>query len=185
MYGLNIYLQSFQLKNNLFNKTDKIRVSITTMPDENKEHFVIEAKKINNIHHFFNVNISKNTTKIIFVFRKKNYLQNDPIIASTIVSINQLPKSATDSSNTEMKNINIYEPLQNNKNFCFANQSRRVFGQMQIQFTPTDSFSVASFKDAYNNPKKNQSKSAKHSSFGNHNENCYQNDYILIDNKYY
>lgn len=191
MYGLNIHLQSFQLNNNLINKTDKIRVSITTIPDENKEHFVIEAKKINNIHHFFNVNISKDTKKIMFVFRKKNYLQNDPIIASTIVSIDQLPKSANDSSNTEMKNINIYEPLHNIKNIKFANQGRRIFGQMQIQFSPADSFPVSSFKDTYNNPKKNQHKSDKHNIFDhinenhNHNHNQNQNDYILIDDKYY
>ena len=81
MIGLNIHLKSFKLNPSIINENEKVRVSITTLPDQNKEAFVIEAKQMFCVHHFFTVNVSDKTEKIVFVFRKKGIF-DDPIIAS-------------------------------------------------------------------------------------------------------
>ena len=191
MYGLNIHLQSFNLKRSIAHGSDKIRVSITTIPEERKEAFVIEASKMKDVHHFFTVNVDKNTQKIIFVFRKKSFLNNDPIIASTVVRNDELPQSANDTNNTEMKTINIFEPISGDKKSFYSPQNRKVFGQMHIQFTPTEPFPAPSFKDSYNHYKKNNSTristyhvtSVNNKSYGsygyqsNENQNQYQNYY--------
>lgn len=72
MYGLNIHLESFYLNHNLIQQNDKIRVSITTIPEEHKESFIVDANKINEIHHFFTVNVSK-YTKESFCFQKEKH----------------------------------------------------------------------------------------------------------------
>ena len=86
MYGLNIHLKSFKLNPKLASGNDKIRVSITTLPEKNKEAFVTEARQMNFVHHFFTINVTDQTQKIIFVFRKIEFF-DDPIIASTIVHV--------------------------------------------------------------------------------------------------
>ena len=146
MYGLNIHLQSFILNRSLIHSGDKIRVSITSVPDEYKEAFVVDCDKSNNVHHFFTINVTNQTKKIIFVFRKKSFINNDPIIASTIVQIKDLPQSDTDTNNTEVKTIDIYEPIQHMQHSAFAVQNRPVYGQMRIQFTPTTAFPPSAFK---------------------------------------
>ncbi|KAK8854198.1 hypothetical protein M9Y10_016757 [Tritrichomonas musculus] len=145
-YGLNINLQSFFLNRSLYKSGDKIRVSITTVPEEIKEAFVVDSDKTSNIHYFFTTNITSQTKKIIFVFRRKSFIYNDPIIASTIVHVNDLPRSATDTNNTEMKQINIYEPVQKTGHSAYAIQNRKIFGQMEIQFMPENAFPSSSFK---------------------------------------
>ena len=133
---------------------DKIRVSITTVPDERKEAFVIEANKSNNIHHFFTVNVSNQTQRIIFVFRKVTFFGSNHIMASTVIPMSDLPQSENDKNNTEMKTLKIYEPYQHMNNNVYAIKNRRVFGEMEIQFTPTEKFPLPSMKDNYNNYKK-------------------------------
>lgn len=147
-YGLNIHLLAFQLIPELMNGNDKIRVSITTLPDEKKQHFSITPKNIGNVHHFFTVNISSETIKILFVFRRKNFIQADPIIASTVIKEDQLPKSLNDTNNTEVKSISLLEPIQKirkenkgkeevEKNI---NMQRKIVGTMDVQFELTDPF---------------------------------------------
>ena len=46
LYGLTIHLLSFQLNDNLIHNNDKIRVSITTIPEEKKQNFIIDPKDI-------------------------------------------------------------------------------------------------------------------------------------------
>ena len=78
--------------------------------------------------------------KIVFVFRRKSFLQNDPIISSMVINANDFPVPNNNSINTESKTINIYEPIQGDR-FNFPHQNRRIFGQMSIQFSLTDAFS--------------------------------------------
>ena len=47
-YGLDIHLESFYLNRNIIQANDKVRVSITTIPEENKEAFVVDADKTGN-----------------------------------------------------------------------------------------------------------------------------------------
>lgn len=150
MYGLSIQLLSFKLKPGLINQIDNIRVSITTVPDDTKQAFIINASKIHNIHHQFTVNISDKTKKIIFVFRKKNSLQEDPIIASTIIHSYEFPRP-NEIRDTEIKKFNILEPLCNLKDMGCKNptEKRRIFGEMVIQMMPTDLFPVPLFDDSY------------------------------------
>lgn len=153
MYGLNIHLFSFNLYINDIRPNDKIRVSITSLPEEKKQAFIIDAKEVNDIHHFFNINITDKTQKIIFVFRKKSFLHSDPIIASTIVGADKLPKMRNSSANTEIKQINIFEPVaRSNNNNYNLNESRKVIGQMQIQMSLENAFpeGAISTKNNYN-----------------------------------
>ena len=140
MIGLNIHLKSFKLNPSIFNANDKIRVSITTFPDGNKEAFVTEAKQMKCVHHFFTVNITEKTERIIFVFRKVGFFEN-PIIASTIVSSYDFPKSK--SSYIDTKSINIYEPIQNSS----KDKKRKVFGEMQIELSLTTAFPTFNTKN--------------------------------------
>lgn len=159
MYGLNIHLDSFELNPNIIKANDKIRVSITSLPEESKEAFIIEAKNMNYVHHFFTVNITPETRKIIFVFRKKSFLQGDPIIASTSIHADQFPtpnnmnniNNINNMNNTEMKKVNIFEPIQNNNNINInklgtMKENRRIYGEMRIQLSTSETFPTSSFK---------------------------------------
>ena len=157
--GLNIHLLAFSLPKELINDKDEVRISITTIPDENKQNFSIEGKKMYNSNHVFWLNITNKTKKIIMVFRKKIFLSENPIIASTIIHFNdfkEFPNKQITSGmiSTEFKNINIYYPLQKQiheegkKNF-----QRKILGKMQIQLTFTVPYSQLKPKDIkyYNN----------------------------------
>lgn len=146
VYGLNINLCSFKLDPNLIHKNEKIRVSITTIPDEKKQCFIISPKDISNVNHFFPVNISEKTKKIIFVFRRKNMIQSDHIIAATALNENELPKSPDDHNSFGMKTVNIYEPSSK----CIQNKCcskgvedhgrKKKIGEMEVQLQATDPF---------------------------------------------
>lgn len=157
MYGLNIHLKSFKLNPSLASGSDKIRVSITTLPEKNKEAFIIEAKQMNFVHHFFTVNVTDRTERIIFVFRKVGFF-DDPIIASTIIYAEDLPTK--NPNNVEMKTMKIFEPVQNEN----KNKARRVCGEMQVQLSLTTAFPTFDKKDNNKQVKKN---------FGYSKNNCY------------
>lgn len=159
MQGLDVYLQSFTLNKDLFDDDDKIRVSITTIPGENKQSFTIDSKKMNYAHIIFAVNITKKTKKIIFVFRKKNFVKNDPIVASTVIFSNEFPKSKKDTIGTEMKTFNLYEPISDIKklNSPYPYDHRRVFGEMQVQFKLTEIFHESSENKKVNTNNENLS----------------------------
>lgn len=182
MYGLNIHLHSFSFDSNIVSPNDKIRVSITTIPEQNKQNFTIEAKKMNYVHHFFTVNITDQTKKVIFVFRKKSFIQNDPIIASTIIHDDQFPKILNDTSDTEMKTIDIYESLQKMKNHGIKspNESRKVLGQMKVQLTLTEAYQTETITN-----RNVKAKSQDNMYNNNNNENQYQNEIYFIDNGIY
>lgn len=187
MHGLNIHLQALEFFNDLFQKNDKVRVSITTIPEDNKQAFIIDAKKMREVHHFFTVNITDKTKKIIFVFRKKSFIHNDPIVASTIIHSDMFPKEGDDKTNTEMKIVNIYEPLHSLRDSTshFVKEQRKVFGQMYIQFSLTEEFPDQNYNTKYQTSKSkptksfNQNKYAKMDTYLN-DEN--QNIPMFIDN---
>lgn len=192
MYGLYIHVQSIHLNQDVIGSNDKIRVSITTVPEENKQAFVIEAKKMDNIHHFFTVNITDQTKKIIIVFRKKSFILNDPIIASTILHSDQFPNFQDKSKNTEIKLIDIYEPLQHShqEKSIYSNNQRRNLGRMEIQLSLEEAFPVNNNQNSQQrNPIRNSKRkgNSKISADANQNENIYQNqnDMLFVDNGVY
>lgn len=185
IYGLDIQLYSFKIDEELVHHCDKIRVSITTIPDEKKQHFFINPKKMNNIHRFFTINITKNTQKIVFVFRKKRLINNNPIIASTIIQSVEFPKSIDDPSCKEVKTYSIFEPfckirkkIPQSMNTFFPqrnpNGNRRIVGQMTIQFRLTNPFPE---QEIHNKNKKKSQKSKGYEKLNNVNENIEQNSY--------
>lgn len=186
MYGLNIHLHSIYLNNDIINQNDKVRVSITTIPEENKDAFVIDAKNMNSVHHFFTININSYTEKIIFVFRKKSFIQNDPIIASTIIHANEFPKSKDDPSNSQIRQIYIYEPL--SKIHCEKDHSkgsnRKIVGEMEIQLSAEDLYPTLSYNNKVQTGKRQNSKSYGKMSSNDNDENKLHNDngILFIDN---
>lgn len=192
MYGLYIHVQSIHLNQDVIGSNDKIRVSITTVPEENKQAFVIEAKKMDNMHHFFTVNITDQTKKIIIVFRKKSFILNDPIIASTILHSDQFPNFQDKSKNTEIKLIDIYDPLQHShqEKSIYSNNQRRNLGRMEIQLSLEEAFPVNNNQNSQQrNPIRNSKRkgNSKTSADANQNENIYQNqnDMFFVDNGVY
>ena len=141
--GMIIHLLSFNLPKNIIDKEEEVRVSITTLPDEKKEHFTIEGKKMYNANHVFTLNVTNQTKTVVMVFRKKTFLQENPIIASTTIhfkDFKEIPCEQITNGiiNTEVKTINIYYPLQQQKREEHKDKiERKILGQMQIQLTFT------------------------------------------------
>lgn len=156
--GLNIHLLAFALPMNIVKDNEEVRVSITTIPDEKKQHFTIEGKKMGNSNHVFSVNVTEKTAKIIMVFRKVLYLSESPIIASTVIKLKEFKDCPNEQITngmitTEVKNINIYYPLQKQiKEEGNKKIQRKVLGQMKIQMTFTTPFSNIK-SDKVNNTK--------------------------------
>ena len=134
MLSLNIQMQSFELKEGVVQDNDTIRVSVTTLPGEQKQAYSFEAKKMQTTRPFFSVKINEKTEKILIVMRKKSFSQKDPIIASTVISNKQIPMKFNDIANTEMKTINLLEPVQHSGK---KNTNRKVIGKFDIQFSLT------------------------------------------------
>ena len=120
MLHLNIQIQELEFEKGLFNKYDTLRVSVTTLPGEQKQKFKFDAKKLDRINPYFSVKINEFTEKIIIVFRKKNYSEKDPIFASTVILRSDIFKTIDDNSNREMKKINIFEPKQQLQKFSLT-----------------------------------------------------------------
>lgn len=179
MKGLSIHLLSFRLNSQIISQNDKVRVSITTIPEHNKQSFVINAKDIHQCHHFFNINITDQTKKIIFVFRRKNFIQGDPIIASAIVHSDQFPKLRGDATNTEVKRVEIFEPLSNIPGNFNPNEKRKLFGQMQIQFSlenPFENTNIFTKTIIYNAGKNHNGEGYSKVGSTNADENANQNE---------
>lgn len=137
MHGLIIDLQSIKLNSDILQRFDRVRVSITTFPEKNKESVVINPKNMNYIHHFFKINITDQTQKIKFVFRRKSFINNDPIIAIGYIESKKLPLPKNEK-NTEIKTIYLFERSANGTN------SKKILGEMQIQLTLTTEFPILS-----------------------------------------
>lgn len=169
-FGLNLRVLSFNLPREIVKESDDIRVSITTIPEENKQAFVISARKMKDSNLTFGVNINipqeelpedfitTGTEKIIVVFRKKSFFNSDPIIASTTIESKEFPRNLSEAAQTKI--IRIFEPAtKNNRNnktqysgLCEIPQTsnkiinRRVIGTLQIQMSLTDPFHLHEFK---------------------------------------
>lgn len=202
--GLNIHLVAFNLPKNVIKDHEEIRVSITTLPEEKKQHFKLQAKKMKNSNHVFSINITNQTKKVIMVFRKKSLLYNDPIIASTIIHQTDFPTLPPgmssfncDPISTDIKNLEIYYPLQkqiremrkhtHDQKFPAqpadktAKINRKIIGNMQVQMsftTPYPDLEVANekFRKSHRNGESNSNFNDAHGSYS-------KNNYEMITNE--
>lgn len=139
--GMNIHLSSFIIPKNIISEKDEIRVSFTTIPEQKKDYFILEGKKMYDTHHVFTLNITNETRKILIVFRKKSIFSNSPIIASTgflLNDFNNVPKEQITFGmiNTDAKTVHIYYPFQKQMAEEGASRvERKVLGEMQVQLT--------------------------------------------------
>ena len=132
-YRKNIHLISFSLNDKVYKEKNEILVSITTLPEHNKQSFKISGKEISQFYHVFTVDITEKTEDILLVFRKKKTLENSPIIGSTTIHLSSQKEQ-------DIQILNIYEPRQHmnepkNKLEPYTNKTnRQIIGQMKIQF---------------------------------------------------
>lgn len=143
--GLNINFLSFSFPNVNIKDKDEIIISITTIPEQNNQYYIIQKKEIHYLNHVLAVNITDNTKKIIVVFRKKSFFSKDPIIASTIIHSDDFPKIPHDinpqnleSSTTDIKIMNIYEPFQQKNKPKHEKHSELIEDQCQYQKSVND-----------------------------------------------
>lgn len=179
MYALNIQFESLQLNKEIISKSDKVCVTVMAFPEHNKSSFVVAAKDMCNLDHTFTINITNQTKAILFLFEKKAFFSNDPIIASNVIEKKDLLKIGDDKQNTEIKTYNILEPIQNISENS-PNTNRRIFGKMIFKVYLTDPIIVKSNKINKYNIKKLH-KGNGYSQVDD--ENLYQNN--LLDDEFY
>lgn len=173
--GLKIHLYSFNLPRGLINDNDTIRVSITTLPEQNKQNFEVAFRKIHNCNHDFTVNVTSETKKILFVFRKIDSQLKNPIIASTIIHSNHFPKISqniykflTGTATNHVKNVKIFEPVQKQKETTQKVTNRRQIGEMKVQLFFTSPYPTVIETKTNNNNVSNdleQVREIKHKQF--------------------
>lgn len=199
--GLNIHLLSFAIPREGIKDNDDIRVSITTFPENIKQHFNLHAKKIYNCNHIFTINITKETQKILMTFRKKCYVDGDPIISSSLINTSNLPKipdNFDQISNivcSEVKTFNLYQPVRKQTSDELGNSHSdskvaKMNGSMQVQFTLTSPFALSEKEKSHKNSKNKDNRKAskdyieqkhhKNNKISKHYKNKCINDYILI-----
>ena len=142
MLSLNIQLQSINLSNDIVGKNDTIRVSITTLPDEQKQALLINVNEMKTKQPTFNIQMNEKTERIIFVFRKQNIFSSDHIIASTVIKTKDI-HIFKELINNEHQKLTIYEPIQNNNknnNKQTQNKNRRILGSMEVEFSLHEEF---------------------------------------------
>lgn len=188
-FGLSLSILSFDLPPNLVKNSDDIRVSITTIPEQNKQAFIIPAKKMKNpyLNFKFNVKIpseyipkdfvSIGTEKILIIFRKKSFFYADPIIAFTVISVNEFPKNLAEPIKTQT--IDIFKHVQkesNSKNNNISSDfglsentknNKKIVGNMKIKMTLTDPIQLDHFdNDQFLDIKENESLKIGPNKFG-------------------
>lgn len=139
MLALNIQMQSIHLSNAIISENDKVRISITTLPDGQKQAQTMEVKEMSIKQPSFKIEMNEKTEKVIIVFRKVSFFE--PIIASTVIRSDQI-KVFKELCNNEHKKISIFEPIQNKNNNNKVNkENRKIVGSMEVDFTLYEVFS--------------------------------------------
>ena len=75
MHLLTICFQSINFNKDIIREDDKIRVSIISFPCNNKQTFIIDPKKMNEINIFLDFDIDDQFKKIVFIFEKRASLK--------------------------------------------------------------------------------------------------------------
>lgn len=143
MLSLNIQLQSVNLSKDIIGELDAVRISITTLPDNQKQAQRVEVSELRTKQPTFKILMNDKTERIIVVFRKKSIFGNDPIIASTVIKVSDI-HIFNELINSEHQKIMIYEPVQNNNNKnnnkTINNKNRKILGTMEVEFSLQEEF---------------------------------------------
>lgn len=140
MLNLSIQLQSINLSKDIISDIDRIRVSITTLPDQQKQAQSMDVYEMNSIQPTFKIQVNDKTEKIVIVFRKKGIFGSDHIIASTVIKTQDI-HIFKELISSEHQKITIFEPIQNkNNNKSIPNKNRRIVGTTEVEFTLTEEF---------------------------------------------
>lgn len=146
MLCLNLKLHSFNFAPNIVDCNDTIRVSITTLPDQQKDCRTFDVKSMNMTIVPFTIKFNERTEKILIVFRKKTFFSNGPIIASAIIKtcdIGIYKENATQGH----KKVSIYMPTQHQSEKENTNEkkARKVIGSMEINMSIKEDFSIKTY----------------------------------------
>ena len=180
MLSLNIDVQCIELRSELISVNDKIRVSITTIPDNQKQAQIFEAKKLNFVRPSFKIRFNEATKKILIVIRKKNYFEGDPIIASTTIHTYNISNIFKERNSNDQKRVNLYESIKNTNNnpqFAQSNQTLDIIGHIDINFSVNEDKSIFSNK-------KNNKENKKYNDLSKMNSFKKENEYLLLDNNF-
>lgn len=112
---------------------------ITSFPEKNKRYYYFHGDQLVFFDQVFYLNITNDTNEILFVFRKKSFIDNDPIVASAIIHSTEFPKIPQninqlnlEKSETDIKVIDILEPKHQN----MTNDSiRKKIGSINIKLS--------------------------------------------------
>lgn len=176
MHNISLHLQCIQFNNNKIHRNDKIKVTLFSYPGDDKQTYIVDAKKMKDADYFFSTSIdcTKSNPKILLTFEKKSFLLNDVLIASSIIKSNQIPKSQSDPNNKKIAIFNLYQPIESNDYRIINQFDNCVVGKMLIQF----SFDEKVNKSGYNIEKIHNGEGySPVNSFINEN----QNNYNLLD----
>ena len=152
MLNLNMQLQSINLSKDIIGNNDAIRVSITTLPDGQKQAQTFEVNEMRTAQPTFKIQMNNQTEKVIIVFRKKSIFGTDHIIASTTLKSQDIHIFKELINNEHMK-ISIFEPLQNHDNKInnaknIQKKNRRIVGTMEVEFTLREEFQRQKMKES-------------------------------------
>lgn len=138
--GLKIHIFSFSFNKNLIKEIDDIRMSITTKPDKRKQYFYFNGKQFLNNDLVCTLNITNEANEIYIVIRKKNFIEGHPIIGSTIINSNNLPKIpqsinqlSIDKKETDIITLKILNSFEPHNNDFYSN--RNIIGEMKVQIS--------------------------------------------------
>ncbi|KAK8897361.1 hypothetical protein M9Y10_015305 [Tritrichomonas musculus] len=134
MTSINLQFHSFEFSQGVISPNDTIRLSITTLPDEQKQASAFTVNKMHLTTPTFKIKSFNNVQKIIIVFRKKKLGFIENIFASTVLKSEDFSKYYD-----SMKRINIYEPIQRKSQENEQDtKDRKVVGSMIVQITNTN-----------------------------------------------
>lgn len=135
---LNLQFHSFEFTQGVISPNDTVRISVTSLPDEQKQATTFNVSKMHLTTSTFNLKDSDNIQKIIVVFRKKKLGFIENIFASTIIRSNEFSNYYN-----SMKRINIYEPVQRkSQDNEQETGERKVVGTMILQIAKNDEASM-------------------------------------------
>ena len=167
-------LLSFSVPRDIILGTDEVIVKAKTLPDENKQKCDIKGKKMGNCNLTFRLNITSQTQKLTFAFRKKTFLSGNHTIGTSEVDISDLLKSISGNSPSGTKTLNIYYPVkrqlytQQPRGFDRSSIKEKVIGKMK--FTISLSEPIPMEQDS-KKQKRNGIKNSSKSRNGSHSKN--------------
>lgn len=71
---------------------DKLRINITTMPEQRAEEFIFDYKDCLKVNHVWSFDDScDRITQLLVTLRKKSFLEADPIIGKFALNLTRMP----------------------------------------------------------------------------------------------